>query len=318
MYNNVWIVLPNHKDLVSPYELYQESQLIQAAQPFTVSMVTVVVAEDLDGILRGENDILILTRSSLGEQPFVERIHFYEEEIPHGKPIGNLFADTVYTADDYSGFDRLWLELNILEIDTDTGERKVAMNAFQSLAATTGAVFPILISHTFVASAVANVITKLCTVLEKNTNVIRVPFALHPGEVRPGKAPFQFGTYIVFSQPQNPEKFKLESDGTLTENGNAANVSYAVFNIAPQKQVNPTFVMSQKIATLLTQINTGNENSAKKTIEFLNDTLTEYSNFTKLKRYLQIQEKVNPTEEEKALMEEIKKIEALKPFLPKE
>jgi len=51
--------------------------MIEAAQPFTASMVTVVVAEDLDGILRGQNDILVLTKSFLGEQLRVERIHYY-------------------------------------------------------------------------------------------------------------------------------------------------------------------------------------------------------------------------------------------------
>src|SRR5262245_22946024 len=102
MFDNVWLVLPESKDLVSPYELYEPSRVILTAQPFTVTMVTMVVAQDLDGFLRGKNDILILTRSSLGEQPFVEHIHFYEEEIPKGKPINNLFADTVFITDDYS------------------------------------------------------------------------------------------------------------------------------------------------------------------------------------------------------------------------
>ena len=133
MEDTIWFVLPKTKELVSPYELTSESKVIEAAQPFTVSMVTVVVSEDLDGIFRGRNDILVLTKSSLGEQPFVERIHYYEEEVPKGKPIRNMFADNVFVTDDYNGIDRLWLELNVVEVDTDTGERKAAIKAFQSL-----------------------------------------------------------------------------------------------------------------------------------------------------------------------------------------
>jgi hypothetical protein len=318
MFDNIFLVLPKSKDLVSPYELYDTSKVILAAQPFTVTMVNVVVAQDLDGFLRGKNDILILTRSSLGEQPFVERIHFYEAEIPKGKPINNLFADTVFVTDDYSGADRLWLELNVLEIDTDSDERKAAINAFRSLAATAGAVFPVVASYAYTASSVVNVIEKLFSVFERDQDIVKVQFALHPGTPRPGKAPLQAGTYVVFSQPQDPAKYKLESNGSLTANGAPADVSYAVFNIAPQKEVSPVFVLSQKVATLLTQINLGNPNSAQGTMEFLDSTLAEYSNFVKLKRYQQLKGKVNLTDEEKALMEQIAEIEVLKPFLPRD
>lgn len=316
MYDNLWLVLPQTKDLVSPYEVHEKSKRIEAAQPFTVSMVTVVVAEDLDGILRGKNDVLVLTKSSLGEQPFVERVHFYEEEIPKGHPIRNIFADNVFVTDDYNGTDRLWLELNVLEVDTDTGERKAAIKAFQSLAATAGAVFPAVVPYTFAASAVAGVIEKLISALEKDTNVVKVPFSLHSGAITPGKAPLQTGTYVAFAQPQDPTKYNLQSNGLLTTGNKRSDVSYAVFNVAPQKQVSPNFVLNQKVATLLTQINSGNTNAAQGTIEFLNNTLKVYSNFKKLDRFLDLKEKTDLTEKEKALMAEIAKIETLKPFLP--
>lgn len=316
MEENIWLVLPSTYELVSPYKLYDKSRPIKAAQPFTVSMVTVVVAEDLDGVLRGKNDVLVLTKSSLGEQPLVERIHFYEEEVPKGRPIRSMFADSVYVADDYSGNDRLWLEVNVLEVDTDTGERKAAANSFHTLAATAGAVFPAVLPYSFAASATVGVLEKLISVLERDTNVVKIPFALHPGEPQPGRAPFQAGSYVVFAHPQDPTKYKLRASGLLSTGNKPSEVSYAIFNIAPQKQVSPKFVLSQKIATLLTQINSGNPNAAKGTLDFLNATLSEYSNFKKLDRYLQLRQKDKPTDEEKALMAEIAKNERIKPFLP--
>ncbi|MFH1624301.1 MAG: hypothetical protein ABID54_03995 [Pseudomonadota bacterium] len=317
MEDTVWFVLPKTKELVSPYELQSESQKIEAAQPFTASMVTVVVAEDLDGILRGQNDILVLTKSSLGEQPFVERIHYYEEEVPKGKPIRNMFADNVLVTDDYNGTDRLWLELNVVEVDTDAGERKAAIKAFQALATTAGAVFPVIVPYAFAASAAIGVIEKLASALENDTNVVKVPFALHPGDPRPGKAPLQSGTYVVFPQPQDPSKYKLQSNGLLSTGDEPSDVSYAVFNLSPVKQVSPKFVTSQKVATLLTQMKNGNTNSAVGALEFLNDTLTHYSNFGKLNRYLELKGKDSLTEKEEALLKEIEKIDAVKPFLPR-
>jgi hypothetical protein len=317
MFDNVWLVLPRTKDLVSPYQLYPASRPIKASQPFTVSLVSVVVAEDLDGFLRGKNDVLVLTKSAIGEKPLVQRIHFYEEEVPKGRPIRNMFADSVFVTDDYSGSDRLWLELNVLEVDTDTGERNAAVNAFRSLSSTAGAVFPAIVPYTFAAGAAVTLIEKLVSVLEKDENVVKVRFALHPGEPRIGKAPLQGGTYVVFAVPQDSSKFKLQPNGLLTPSNKPSEVSYVVFDIAPQKTISGSFVMNQKVATLLTQLQSGNSNSAKSTIEFLNETLTEYSNFKKLQRYLELKSKQDLTPQEKELMVEIGKIKDLKPFLPK-
>lgn len=317
MKDNVWFVLPKTKELVSPYELQFKSKAIEAAQPFTASMVNVVVADDLDGIIRGKNDILVLTKSSLGEKPFVERIHYYEEEVPKGRPIRNIFADNVFVTDDYNGMDRLWIELNVIEVDTDTGERKAAIQEFQSLASTTGAVFPVTIPYAFIASAALDVIEKLTSAFEKDTNVVKVPFALHPGDPRPGKAPLQSGTYIAFARRQNPSKYELQPNGLLTAGNKKSKVSYAVFNISPVKQVCQKFLMNQKIATLLTQMKNGNNNSVTGTLEFLSDTLAKYSNFKKLNRYLDLKTKEALTEKEKTLVKEIETIAELKPFLPK-
>jgi hypothetical protein len=318
MKDKVWLVKPDTKELVTPYELHEGSERILAAQPFTVSMVTVVVAEDLDGIFRGKNDILVLTKSSMGEQPLVERIHFFEEEVPKGHPIQHMLADNVFVTDDYNEIDKLWLELSVVEVDTDTGERKAALKAFQGLATTAGAIFPAMLPYAFGASATMGVIKKLVKAFEKDKHVVKVPFALYPGDPRPGKPPLQKGTYVCFAQPQDPSGLKFHMSGLLSSGDVPSEVSYTVFDIAPVKQLSPKFLISQKVAILLTQMEKGNQNSAISTIEFLSDTLSQYDNFKKLNRYLELKGKQNPTAEEETLMSEIKNVEILKPFLLKD
>ncbi len=61
-----------------------------------------------------------------------------------------------------------------------------------------------------------------------------------------------------------------------------------------------------------------NTNSAVGTLEFLNKTLIQYDNFGKLNRYLELKDKESLTDKEKSLMNELAKIEALKPFIPKD
>lgn len=318
MIDNIWLVLPRTDGLRSPYELYETSRRIRAAQSFSVALTNAVVAQDLDGFLRGKNDIMLLTKSSLGQQPQVERIHYYEEEVEKGKPIKNLLGNSVFVADDYNGKDRLWLEMNVLEIDTDTGERKGAIQAFGSLAATAGAVFPAIVPYAFAASAVLQVVEKLLSALDKDENVVKVPLSLHADEPQPGRAPLQVGSYIAFAQPVDPEKYRLDKNGNVYErkDNRPANISYCVFTVLPEKELAPEHVLNQKVATLLTQIRSGNRNSALGTLAFLQDTLTQYANFKKLARYRDLLKKTDPAPEEKALMEEIASLEILQPFLP--
>jgi hypothetical protein len=155
--NSVWLVDPTTNFLISPYTRHQTLQPIPAAKPFTVSLLSCVVAEDLDGFLRGNNDILILTQSSLGEKPPVDRVLCYEQEIPEGQPLVNLLSENILVTDDYSGIDRLWLELRVMEIDTDEREYRILKNALTSFTQTLGAAFPVLLPYTFIGEAVAGI-----------------------------------------------------------------------------------------------------------------------------------------------------------------
>jgi len=316
--SDFWMIDPDTRGLVTPYQNHPKAEPIVGAKPFTVSVVSLVVAKDLDGFLRGKNDILVLTRASLGDQPRVERVHFYEEEVEKSKPIRNLFASLMYLSDDYSGTDRLWLELDVMEIDTDTGERKAAVQAFEAMAATAGAVFPAAIPYGMAASAVLKVAEKLVSALEDDEKVVRVPVAFHPGKARPGRAPFQSGTFVAFSREiAEPGKYVLKPDGTLTANGKAPDVSYIVFDVVPEAVPRPSFVTSQKVATLLTQLRDKNRNSMRSTVEFVTDTVEAYANFQKLNRYVELKQKgSDASQEELDLIKKIEAIDALRPFLP--
>ena len=316
MFRTYYLVEKDSGKLVSPYKYYDWTKPILAAKPFSASVVSTVVAEDLDGIFRGKNDILILTRSSLGQQPLIERIHFFEKEIDKGQPITNLFSNSAFVSDDYNGNDRLYLELNILEIDTDMGERKAANSAFQSLAATAGAVFPAIVPYAFATSAAVGLVEKLVSALEKDTNVIKIPISFYPGRQKKGYTPFQEGTYVVFAKPQKPDGIVLDDSGLLQSENDISDLSYAVFDVYTEKRVSPDFVISQKLATLLTQLRDGNKNTARNSIEFVEETLQGYSNFKKLERYIELKDKDSRSEEEDELMAEIKRINEIKPFMP--
>jgi len=320
MHENVWYINRSTKKLVSAYESQPYAKKLVAAQPFSVSLKSVMVADDLDGWPRGDNDLLLTTCSSLGEAPKVQRVHYYAEEIKPRTVLKNFYGETMFACDDYSGTDRLWLEIKVSEVDTDTGERKALTNAFSKLAATSGAVFPVAMPYAALASGVTVAAEKLISALEKNVSAIECPIALYSPDRPDSGMPLQVGTYVVFSQEVDGSEYKFEQGFKIKRvDGKEVGVAYAIFTVEAVKSVSPNWVISQKVATLLTQINKGNNNSPAGTLDFLKDTLDQYSNFKDLKRYAELKAKglSNITDEEKRLLEKIAKKDALKPFLPK-
>jgi hypothetical protein len=317
MKGTTWQVNPKTGALVPAYQVQPYAKQLVAAHPFTVSLKSVMVADDLDGWPRGDNDLLLMSDSALGERPIVRRIHHYAEEIPPKTVLRDFFAETVFVCDDYSASERLWLELKVVEVDTDTGDRKALTNAFTKVG---GAVFPTTLPYAALGSGVVMAVEKLISALESNVGVIECPMALYPPDRPDAGMPLQTGTYVVFSQQVDGAEYAFIPGFELRRvDDKEVKVGYAVFTIGAVKGISPQWVISQKVATLLTQIDQGNDTAAKGTIDFLADILQQYSNFRALKRYAELKAK-DPfalTEEEKQLMERIAKMDGLAPFLPK-
>jgi len=320
MFDDLWLVPRGKKKLVLPYEARPDASPIRAAQAFTVSFVSLVVNEDLEGLFSGNNDLLAMSRTSLGDRPLVRRVHAFEQEVPEGQPMRNVLADNVFVEDDYSATERLWLQMEVIETDTHRRqERQAVIQSFQSLAASAGAIFPAVLPYSFGVSAVAGIFGKILDAIERDTTVIEVPISLFPDPPRPGRAQLQAGSYVAFGRPiSDPDKYLLQPNGLLTGPKNEVLPSYLVFDIAPVERVAPKLLITQKIATLLTQIDEGNRFSTRDTIEFLSETLTAYDHFRKLERYLDLRGREQLSEEEEEQMRRIEEIDELGPFLPEE
>ncbi len=320
MKDKCWLVDAKSKILKSAYEIQETSRQLIAAQPFTVSLKTVMVADDLDGWPRGKNDLLLTTSSSLGESPLVRRVHFYGDEIKAGTILQGFYAENMFVCKDYSAKDSLWIEFNILEMDADTGSRKALATAFGKMASVAGAVFPVAMPYAALASGLAQAIDKVISALEKNKSAIECSLAFYPPDRPEAGMPLQAGTFVVFPEAVDGTEYMIESNITLKRVDNTpVKIAYAIFTVETEDSISPSWVISQKVATLLTQIKFGNDNTAAGTIDFLTDTLQQYSNFKDLKRLVELKSKdaAELTKEEKALMDQIGKREELKPFITK-
>jgi hypothetical protein len=69
-------------------------------------------------------------------------------------------------------------------------------------------------------------------------------------------------------------------------------VSYAVvFSVDAVRTVTPSYLLSERVATLLTQLDRGNPNTPHVSVEFLKGTLDQYSDFKDLGRFRQLSSK---------------------------
>jgi hypothetical protein len=337
----VWYVPFGSADghLQSAYEA-DAAAAIASAQPFTVSLQTVHLSHGhraslLERLLRHGRDFVILTYSTLGAKPKIQRVHYYAHDVDPAVPMSvhDLLSDVIYLCDDYSGKDHLYVELHAMMIDTGS-ENAATADAFRSLASTVGAVFPIMLPYTALADGVVNALDKFFGGgQEQAREELLSPLELRPPGTRDAKT-LQQGRYVVFPS-QADGKQSAGVDGTqyrLLENDQLArqdgtveeSISYAVFRIDPvsEPSLDVDSVVAQRVATLLTGLNndrTGASTDPVRTsLGFLQDTLTAYTNFTDLQRYQQLANKPQRTPAEQTLMDQLAKRPELQPFLPKQ
>lgn len=317
--DTVWFVPFGTQDLVSAYEDHPGLSPIVAAQPFTAALRTVMVAEKLehffDGLFR-EHDILILSSTTLGSKPAIQRVHYYQDDLPLKKVLNNFVADAMYVCEDYSGTDHLWMELRILTVGTDPQERDALTRTFTGLASEAGSVFPITLPYTMAASALASAVDKVLDAVNTTKPVLVCPIAFNPAGH--GYPILRAGNYVVFNEEIDAGDYSLATNERLvTRSGGDVGASYAVFTIDAEDAPSPDWVNSQRVATLLTQLDKGNPSATQASIGFVTDTLKAYSNFQNLQRYQELKRKdpATLTPAEKELMNRLAQMPDIKDFL---
>jgi hypothetical protein len=293
------------------------------ANSFSVSLLAFRVHEDLENWLRGGNDLLLISRTSIGEDQAVRRIHFYEENVSPGEFINNIFAETIHLEEDFSELDRTYMKFELYEIDRDTGNRQAIVDAFSTLAQSIGAIFPAAAPYAFGASVVVQAIEELISIFEKNVPIVNDEVAFYSGEnIRFGRAPLQEGTFVQFAHNVDAQDWKLEASGRVVDSGGSdVPHSYLIFQVSKESFLTPKYVENQKVAKLLEQIENDANNGPKETIEFLKDTIQGYADFKKIERYYDLKRKQEDdpgsiSEAELERMHNISEISSIRPYLP--
>lgn len=283
--------------LQSPYEGTSDGndQFAANGQPFTVSLKSVYFAakppEGLFGLVQGGRDILIASTTALGTQPRVQRVHYYTamSALSAGAPLSDFLSDTIYLCNDYSGTDRLWLQLQVYDVPADPAQRNSVVQTFQGLAEQFDSIFPVAIPYTMVATGLVTAINTLIQQLNGNMPLLDTHVGLVPQSGR-FEGLLRGGMYVLFAQPIDGTQYALQDNSALVrKDGAAVDVAYAVMSISFDIQPGPDWddkVNAQRVATLLTGMQPGgNPDPTQATLHFLSDTLSKYSDWTALERY---------------------------------
>lgn len=316
----LWYVPFDTTQLLSAYEPHRHCPVVTAAQPFTVEMRAARVEDDPHSPLyhwvHGSDGILILSNAVLGDKPTLQRVHYYADHPVAKEVINDFMAGTIYVCGDYSGHDHFWLEIRVLSVKADPQGSAALISKFNALASEAGAIFPAVMPYTLAADGVLKTVENFVDSSARNCDVIRYPVRFNPaGHGYPLLRP---GSYVVFPRATQAGHFQLaDNEQLVTADGADALVTHAVFTIENKNEPDPDFVTSQRVAMLLTQIDSGNQNADQASVQFVTDTLTQYGNFKDLQRYDELKSQPARSVDEQKIMDRLALRPELQPFLPK-
>jgi len=245
--------------------------------------------------------------------------------LPIGEPIKDLLADTMYVCKDYSGTDRFWLSLQVLDVPTNPKQRDSFVQGFQGLAQQVGSIFPVALPYAMLAGAAAGAVGKFVDATSKNMPILDRHVELDPG-TRHNRVLLRAGSYVFFHADVDGSAYQLESNGTITSTAGAPeSIAYAVFSIEFTDDPGPEWhdeVNAQRVATLLTGLREGESaDPGAASSAFLSETMQMYSNWKDLQRHTALYQKQQEapnalTPQEQALMTSIAQLADLQPYLP--
>jgi hypothetical protein len=314
--------------LQSAYQPCPPELQVQVAQAFTLSLGTILLPEvhvhhRLPGIFHRSHHVVVFSSLSLGPQPPVQRVHYYGPADSFVRPTNTFLADTIYATNDYDNPQRVNFGLHIVELDTPSDEQAKLLNALGGLAGQVGAIFPAALPYSHLVATLGDSLRKLLDAVEPSQEARFGDMVnLYPTTGFHNQIWLQVGRYVLFDAEVDGTAYTLGPQGHLLKDGNdVLDLPYMVVRIELVNEQSPDVMDAQRAATLLSGLNGGGTDAFKSSLDFVTETVSAYSNFRDLQRYMDLyrRQQHQPgslTQSEQDLMARLAKDPALAPFLP--
>lgn len=301
-------------------EKFPKSKLIKKASPMTIYLNGVMIRERYDQRFfhsKDTNDLFVSTTYQVGTEPTINVVHYIKENAELGWH-GDFFSNIVIAEEDFTS-DHVTLRLQVYDLDRYDKYKSIIESAFSEFKI--GVVFPVLLPYMAFASSISKPLMELIDVMDTHDKIIdeRVRFAV--AEPNTGQKVLQTGHFVCFKEEIDAESENLRLDKTLRvvddKGKEFEGYSYAVYTITDEVYSDYKWIVDQKVAKLLSELN-GKGNSGEAAIHFLRKTIEAYTKYRKIERYTELKLKQELTEEEKKLLnrleKELKEDELLKKF----
>ena len=290
MIHNTWFVPEGSGEPISPYERSEQGETVAPAGCFALSLKMVSIDRNLEGFLRNKNSFIILSVASIGDNPKTHRIHFFDQVVPFNKPVGEFISPFVFWCDDFPGDQDIDLEIILMEVDTDAGERRETIKASRVMASFAGAAYPLVLPFLQIPAEVNVAIDKIFKALNTGAHMVHYPLKLSPGGKK-GAFP-RLGDYILFPNPTDAAPYQLNAKGELVrKDREPAGASYVVLRLERKENLAPRWVILEKAAGFLSQINRFSREQPLRSLNLLEETMKQGLVFQRLLRYMELKSK---------------------------
>jgi hypothetical protein len=298
--------------LRTPTELFPGTETFEPAEPMTIRLRGVNVAEDRDAdLLRGDNDLVVVTKAKFGAEPPVQRLHVFERDVAPG--FRDDFLDDTALA--VRGVTNEPLHLRVQVYDADSVSPEL-IDAVGDLAPKAAVVFPELAPVAGLVGMNAPRLLKLVDTLDNHDQLLDDRLTLEIDPPGTGQDLLQPG-YLVCFDERGDGDYRIGSDTRVYgPDGEPYDGSYAVFQVEAEFNAGDDREINRKAAKLLAELNGKGQSESKAALDFLTDTLESYDSFEKLERARRLREKDDRTAAEERLLDDLESDETLAPYLP--
>lgn len=293
---------------------FEGEERFESAQPLTVRFRGAMIRAERDPILRGENDLLVVTNFKFGDEPPVDRLHYMGSDDATGWH-GDFFRDTVLSIRDLTK-DELTVRIQVYDVD---GVDREVVDAVRAASSRAAVAFPQLTPYAAAARLGIGPIVDLVDNLDDHDAILDSRITLRLAAERTRAGLLQPGYFVHFPSETVADGLSLDRSLRVrtADGAEYADSSYAVLGIAREHAGGRDWEIDQKAAKLIAELN-GKGQSGKAALEFLQDTLGAYSDYRRLDRAAELASKETLTEDEAALLDDYRSDPALRPFIGRE
>jgi len=321
MADSVWMFAPEKLTRSTPLsstatKVRSGSTKIESASELSIQLRYVYVHESYDqgwhGLKGGKtNDLLISSKFQTGEERTVTQVHKFLPKRKIGLN-GPFIKTNICSFSDFKS-SRLNVQIRIFDVDDYSKIAKTVKNA-NTVFSSASSIFPAITAAAGIISPVSQALVSLIDSADEHESIIDSTLQLHMQKSNMGFNVLQTAHWVCFSKPPKNAKVVTKDNKPFT------GCSYAVISITNKAYKEPKWEIDQKIAKLLTEIESGKSGTSDSVIKFVSETMTGYTNYKKLERIQELEKKSKTTmglsDTEKILLKKLQSEKQLKPFLP--